>query len=351
MQVKRFFTAMLSMVLLSCLTVGCRQNNESTADFYAMDTAMTLTVYGKNADRAVSETQAEVNRLEILLSRTREDSDISKLNCAGGKPVEVDDETAAILEAAQKYSQATEGAFDPTIAPIVSAWGFTTDHYQIPPQAELDQLLTHVGIDRIHLDTDSRITLDAETQIDLGGIAKGYASDQAALILSKSDLSSAMVSLGGNVYVKGSKPDGSPWRVAVQDPAKPSGFAGVLSLRDEFAVTSGGYQRYFEQDGKQYHHIIDPKTGYPAEGGLTSVTVVKSAESPDAGTMCDAFSTALYVMGEKEAVNFWRSGKFDFDLVLITNDSRILVTEGIADQFKQETSSEYVYETIGRTAS
>ena len=166
-----------------------------------------------------------------------------------------------------------------------------------------------------------------------------------------------MVYLGGNVLVLGSKADGSPWRVAVQDPEDASSYAGVLSLTDAFAVTSGGYQRYFEEGAVRYQHILDPGTGYPAESGLTSVTVVAGANGasyhsetppPANGAMCDAFSTALFVMGEERAIDFWRSCGYDFELVLVTEDGRVLVTEGLQDRFEQTEGSAYRYEVIQR---
>ena len=162
-----------------------------------------------------------------------------------------------------------------------------------------------------------------------------------------------MISLGGNVYVRGSKPDGSAWRVAVQDPSDSSSYVGVLKLTDAFAVTSGGYQRYFEENGVRYHHIIDPATGSPAENGLISVTIVADANGDDAkdntpgnGTMCDAFSTALFVMGTDKAEEFWRTGKYPFGMVLVTSDGRVLVTSDIADRFEEAEGSGYSYEVV-----
>jgi thiamine biosynthesis lipoprotein len=351
---RRFFAAALCAVL-ACGLTACNQSGEHSAEFYAMDTTMSITAYGKGAKSAVEETQATINQLESQLSRTRDDSVVSRLNAGEGSQT-VDPEISNLLSAAEKYSAATSGAFDITIAPVVSAWGFTTDHYQVPDQSELDELLTHVGSGHIHLGKGNEVTLDDDTEIDFGGIAKGYASDCAEAILAKSGVERAKVELGGNIYVRGSKPDGTAWRVGIQDP-NGSGFAGILSLTDAFAVTSGGYQRYFEQDGKRYHHIIDPATGYPAESGLVSVTVVASGNEeetegcPGHGAMCDAFSTALFVMGEKKAVEFWRSGTYMFQMVLVTEDGRVLVTDGLGDDFEQEDGSGYAYETIFRSPS
>lgn len=208
-------------------------------------------------------------------------------------------------------------------------------------------MLAHVGMEHIHL-TEDTATLDPGTQIDLGAIAKGYASDQLGALFQRSGVERGWVSLGGNVLAWGSRPDGDPWEVGIQDPAHPdesSALVCSLFLQDAFAVTSGSYQRYFEQDGKRYHHILDPKTGAPAESGLVSVTVVADY-APGNGTMCDALSTALFVMGEEDALSFWRSGTYDFELVLVTEDGRVLVTEGLADRYAPAEGSTYVFETV-----
>ncbi|BAK97880.1 thiamine biosynthesis lipoprotein ApbE precursor [Oscillibacter valericigenes Sjm18-20] len=352
---RRFFAAALCAVL-ACGLTACAQGGEHSAEFYAMDTTMSVTAYGNGAKNAVQKAQTEIDRLESQLSRTRGDSVVSRLNAGSGSQT-VGPEVSSLLSIAEEYSAATSGAFDITIAPLVSAWGFTTDHYQVPDQRELDELVTHVGSSHIHLGGESEVSLDNDTQIDLGGIAKGYASDCVEAILAKNGVESAKVELGGNIYVRGSKPDGNAWRVGIQDPNNSDGFVGILSLTDGFAVTSGGYQRYFEQDGKRYHHIIDPATGYPAESGLISVTVVapgneeETESCPGHGTMCDAFSTALFVMGEEKAVEFWRSGTYAFQMILVTEDGRVLVTDGLGDEFEQEDGGGYAYETISRSPS
>lgn len=181
--------------------------------------------------------------------------------------------------------------FDITIAPLVSLWGITTDSPYVPTQQEIDALLPLVGPEHLHLSGDTA-TLDDGCAIDLGGIAKGYASDRVAAIFARHGITSGTISLGGNVYVCGSKPNGQPWVVAIQDP-RSDGYAVTVALTDSFAVTSGGYQRYYTApDGTVYQHILDPKTGYPVESDLLSVSILC-----DNGTMADAYSTALYVMG------------------------------------------------------
>lgn len=351
MGVKRI-TALLLAALAVCGLTGCggtRDPDEAqeSIQVIAMDTAMVLTAYGKESTRAVYDAEEEVRRLDALLSRTSGSSEVSMLNGAGGEMVPVGAEICTLIQTAGDFTEATGGAFDITIAPVVSAWGFTTDSYQVPDREALQTLLESVGMEHVHLSGGSA-RLDPGTMIDLGGIAKGYTADRVAEIFREHAVPRGKVELGGNILVIGDKPDGTAWRVGVQDPKHPDeadGLVCVLNLTDAFAVTSGSYQRYFEQDGKRYHHIIDPATGCPADSGLTSVTVVADSARGN-GTMCDALSTALFVMGEDKALDFWRSGVYDFQLVLVTEDGRVVVTEGLKDGFVEMEESGYTYEFV-----
>lgn len=351
----RKFYALALTVLLAVSAAGCGTMDPDEAQesiqVIAMDTAMIFTAYGVNSTKADYAAEEEVYRLEAMLSRTDEESPVAQLNSQG--TAEVDGELWALMETAMDYTAATGGAFDITVAPVTVAWGFTTDSFQVPTQAELDSLLPLVGTDHIHNlggngDGTVTVKLDPGTQIDLGGIGKGYASDRVAAIFREYEIPRGLVQLGGSVLAIGDRPDGAAWVVGIKDPRDPdnaNAFAAVLNLTDAYAVTSGSYQRYFEQDGETYHHIIDPATGYPADSGLTSVTVV--ADSADGnGTMCDALSTALFVMGEEKALDFWRSGQYDFQLVLVTEDGRVVVTEGLTDVLTEIDDNGYAYEIV-----
>lgn len=351
----RKFCALALTVLMAVSAAGCGtidpDEAQESIQVIAMDTAMIFTAYGVNSTKADYAAEEEVYRLEAMLSRTDEESPVAQLNSQG--TAEVDGELWALMETAMEYTAATGGAFDITVAPVTVAWGFTTDSFQVPTQAELDSLLPLVGTDHIHNlggngDGTVTVELDPGTQIDLGGIGKGYASDRVAAIFREYEIPRGLVQLGGSVLAIGDRPDGAAWVVGIKDPRDPdnaNAFAAVLNLTDAYAVTSGSYQRYFEQDGETYHHIIDPATGYPADSGLTSVTVV--ADSADGnGTMCDALSTALFVMGEEKALDFWRSGQYDFQLVLVTEDGRVVVTEGLADVLTEIDDNGYAYEIV-----
>ena len=347
---KRF--SILIAALCLCLT-GCgKQTTEATAQIFAMDTVMEVAAYGEHAEQAVKSTEKRIEELENRLSRTKADSLVSGLN-RDGSIRHLTYDYWNLIARAKEYRDATNGAFDITIAPVMDAWGFTGDSFRVPEQSELDTLLKKVNSDAIQMlgSPSDSVTLGEGQAIDLGGIAKGYTSDLVEQTFRANGIESGKISLGGNVFVLGTKPDGSDWRVGIKDPRNESGLAAILSLRDAYAITSGGYERYFEENGKTYHHIIDPATGYPADSGLLSVTVVAADNGPDwagagNGAMCDAFSTALFVMGEEKALDFWRNGGYDFDLVLVTEDGRVVITAGLADRFEEVKDSGYTYETV-----
>ena len=246
------------------------------------------------------------------------------------------EQTAEILSFALRMARETEGALDPTIYPVLTAWGFTTDSKQVPSAQQIAQLLPSVGYARIRLD-GTRLTVPDGMQLDLGAVGKGYTADLVTQVLREHRVETALISLGGNIQAIGSRPDGSDWRIGIQAPWE-EGNLGVLEISDAAVVTSGGYENYFEDDaGNLYWHILDPATGYPADGGLQAVTIV-GAE----GKLCDALSTALFVMGAERAEAYWRAHG-GFDMLLITEANEVILTPGIAERF---TLSEGRTETV-----
>lgn len=326
----------IAIVLIFCVMLfitACSDNSsepkKSSTDFFAMDTYMNITAYGENAKQAISQAQKQIKHLDSLWAVTDKNSEIFAVNHSNGKETPVSEETAKLLTFSLKMSKRTKGTLDPTIYPILNAWGFTTEKYRIPSQNEIKSLLKIVGYDKVRL-TDNSIQLDSGIMLDFGAVGKGYASDISAEILRDNGVSSALLDLGGNIKTIGSKPDGSEWRLGVRNP-KGKGNIGVLSVSDLAVVTSGNYERYFTgKDGKTYGHIIDPATGQPVENGLLSVTIIAKD-----GKLCDALSTSLFVMGLDKAIDHWRQYK-DFDMVLITDDEKIYLTNGIKDKFSVE---------------
>ena len=312
-------------------------NEEASKDIFAMDTYMTVTAYGAKAQEAVDEAEAEIQRLDELLSTGNEESEIAQLN--QNKSATLSEDAGYLVERALELNKETDGAFDIAIYPVMEAWGFPTQNYQVPTADTLESLLKLADASQIIYDEDSRkISFGQEgMKIDLGGIAKGYTSSRIMEIYKENNISSGLVNLGGNVQALGTKTDGSKWRVAVQSPDDTEDYLGILSVEDKAVITSGGYERYFEQDGKTYHHIIDPKTGYPAENGLTSVTVVS-----EDGTLADGLSTSLFIMGKDKAIEFWRAHSDEFDIIMLTDERKLYVTEGIQDDFSTEMEMEII---------
>lgn len=318
---------LICLLLLASLLTGCGGQEAEpiahTATVFAMDTVMDLTVYG--GEEVLSKAEEEILRLESLLSVTDAASEIYTLNHTGSRVLS--ETSGDLLEQALAICERTDGALDISIYPVVRAWGFTTGSYAVPSDGTLSALLENVDYTRIQYDsTSGGAELPAGMEIDLGSIAKGYTGDRLVALLRESGVSSALLNLGGNVQVLGSKPDGSAWRVAVRDP-RGDDYIGVLEVTDKAVVTSGGYERYFEQDGIVYWHIIDPSTGQPARNGLTSVTIVG-----DSGTLCDGLSTSLFVMGPEKAAAFWRSSS-DFEAVFVDESGNVSITEGLEDCF------------------
>ena len=323
---KKLTALLLAGILTGCSAPAEEMQQPVERSLFAMNTYMTFTVYGEDAQAALQEAEECIQQVEGLWSVTDEDSEIYQANHSGGQPVTVSEETAEIISFALEMAQRTGGALDPTIYPVLTAWGFTTDSKQVPSQQQIAQLLEQVGYDRIQLN-GSELTVPDGMELDLGAVGKGYTADLVTEILRRHGVTSALISLGGNIQAIGSRPDGSDWRLGIRAPWE-SGNLGVLTVSDAAVVTSGGYENYFDDEqGNIYWHILDPSTGYPADSGLQSVTIVGRE-----GRMCDALSTALFVMGAQSAEQYWRENG-GFEMLLVTDSGEILITEGIAENF------------------
>lgn len=318
---KRLLLPCLLALVLLC---GCAAAPQAqTASFFAMDTAMELTVYG-GADLP-GQVQALISDLEGQLSVTDPDSALYAVNASGSGTLTGRANT--LMGQALDLCRRTDGALDLSIYPVVRAWGFTTGDYQVPDDAALADLTALVDYTRIDYDPASgAVALPTGMEIDLGSVAKGCAGREAAQLLRQAGVASALLNLGGNIQTVGSRPDGDPWQIGVKDPATGQPMM-VLSIRDQAVVTSGGYERYFQQDGRTYWHIMDPDTGRPAENGLRSVTIVG-----DDGLVCDGLSTALFVMGLERAARFWAASD-DFEAIFVTDDGTVYLTQGLTNRF------------------
>ena len=325
----------LSLLLLCLLLAGCTAPQtpaaaatpdpsvKTTGVGFYFDTVVTVTLYGAE-EGVLDDLWALCSRYENLLSKTIPTSDVSRINDANGQPVTVDPETWEILRRAKDISAMTDGAFSVTIAPISAMWDFTGGTNRMPTEEARIAALPLVDDQKITLGEGNTVTLPAGMMIDLGGIAKGYIADAAAEML-KDRVYGAALSFGGNVYVLGNKPDGSVFRVGLQDPTQMTGvYMAVVGTKDNSIVTSGTYERFFEVDGVRYHHILDPRTGLSSTSDLSSATFIMTS-SMDA----DALATACIVMGSEWSLNFAK--QHDLDAVFITTDGKVLVTEGFTD--------------------
>lgn len=231
---------------------------------------------------------------------------------------------------ALQMAEKTNGALEPTIYLVLREWGFTTGKYQIPDETKIRDLLNYVDYRKVSL-KENQIYLPDGMQIDLGAVAKGYIGDEIIKILKANNISSALINLGGNVQLLGTKPNGDLWNIGLKSPNSQD-YIGILRLADCAVVTSGNYERYFiGEDNKRYWHILDGKTGKPADKHINSVTIVTKQ-----GKLGDALSTALFVMGVDEAINYWKQNKDEndaFEMILITDDKKIYITENLVDSF------------------
>lgn len=304
-------------------------NKECTRQLFAMDTVMSFTAYGKNSEQAVDAAVKEVQRLDELLSTGNPDSEVSAINTKGGGTLS--DDTKTILTEAMEIYRETDGLFDVTIYPLMQLWGFPTQEYHVPTESELQKALAKVDASQIVIEGD-QVTLGTGQQMDLGGIAKGYTSARIMEIYREYGIISGMVSLGGNVQTLGTRPDGKDWNIGIQNPDGQQGsLLAARPVENKAVITSGGYERYFEEDGNTYIHILNPKTGYPADSGLVSVSIIS-----ENGMLADALSTSLYLMGEEKAAEYWRTHADAFDMILEDKDGILYVTEGISQEIQTD---------------
>jgi len=267
----------------------------------------------------------EIERLEELFSRSISGSEISQINnSAGRRPVSVSPEVIFVTEKAIYYASLSSGAFDPTIAPLIDLWGFLGQNYRLPGITEIEETLPLVDYTLLEIDSSrSTIYLPREgMSLELGGIAKGYIVDQALQVLIRAGIEHAFINAGGDIGLIGAKPDGSPWRIGVRHPRKENEIIAVLPAIGGAVVTSGDYQRTFEEDSISYHHILKPETGMPSRE-LVSVTIL----APTA-TEADALSTAVFVLGPARGMALIESMPL-VEGVLITPDLKLLVSSGL----------------------
>lgn len=321
---------LLLFVLLLPLLSACTVNTQPVSTyFFSMDTVMSLTVYAKNersGNKVLSDAESEIERINTLLTAMMGSMQGTAAGEGTGFAALSESDRAeaeALLARVMEIAEMTDGAFDPTVYPLMKAWGFYSGDYHVPDDSELADLLAGVGYEKYGADPD--------VLLDLGAVGKGYAAQKTRALLQEKGITSAIIDLGGNVSLLGSKPDGASFVAGICDPDDPSALIARVSVSDCAVVTSGSYERCFEMDGITYSHILDPHTGRPVDNTLTSVTVISEDD-----VLSDALSTALFVMGRDGAIEFYRKNVCDFNMVLVEKDRSITITEGLTDCFQAE---------------
>jgi thiamine biosynthesis lipoprotein len=319
---------LLLLGVLSCSDFGNKPHSRTA--FY-FGTLCTVTLLERVPEQTYNLVFNRLEEIEKKMSINIQTSEVSQVNGqAGIRPVRVSEDTFYVIEQGVHYSHLTEGHFDISVGPLVALWNIGGDNPGIPEPAMIEEKLSAVGFKHIRLNrTTTEVFLEKRgMMLDLGGIAKGYAAEEARRILKERGIERGIIDIGGNILVMGSKPGDSPWRIGIQDPIQPRGaYCGILKLKNATAVTSGIYERYFEKEGKRYHHILDPQNGYPVDNTLLSVTVV--AED---SIMADALSTGLLVKGLSEGIRFIE--RFNgLEAVFITKNRKIHVTPGLSSLF------------------
>ena len=324
---KRYLSLLILLLLTILPLVGCEAKAPlCEEELYALDTIITLSAYSSETE-GFDLAKTEIRRIEALLSVTEPDSDVSKINSSPEKFVAVSDECFELIKTSLQISESCKGAFDITVYPALKLWGFTSSSYRVPDKSELLEVKDNIGYNKIILDDSTKsVKIPKGVSIDLGGIAKGYIADKAAEILSRQGVTSALLNFGGNIRLVGSKPHGESFKIGIKAPFG-EGYFAVLSADNKTVSTSGGYERYFEESGNRYHHIINPSTLAPAESDVISSTVVG-----DKGEICDALSTAAFVCGTK-GIEALASEYTDYSFVILTEDT-VFVSKNISADFE-----------------
>lgn len=315
---KKLISAILCAAMLLTFS-SCTQNVKQEYSFFGMNTLMAVTVFdgGSLSPEAVNNiTKEKCEELENVFDALDENSEVYRFNNRISRDFKVSPTLNAALAKALLAYDITDGAFDISVMPLLSLWGFDNGNYGLPKHGDIENALKSVGSKKLAL-SGGVLSADTDVKINMGGIAKGFFGDELIKSFKDSGVT-AVFSLGGNIVTLGQKKDGSPFSIAIKDPKNDSAtFCTVKVGSETSVVTSGGYERYFEYEGKKYHHILDPKTGYPAESGILSVTVIGKD-----GALCDAFSTGLFVLGREKAAEIMKS-QSGFDYVILCDDGKI----------------------------
>lgn len=332
--VKNKILFIVVLIFLMLVNTSCKNDKAVppvSRTKFLLDTVCSVTIYDKTNDKIFDECFKRIEDIEKKMSVDIADSEVSEINRnAGVKAVRVSDDTYYVIRSGKKYCEETEGKFDITVGPLVKLWGINTPHEKIPSVNEIRSTVSLINYKNIILNDKEKSVFLKEKgmSLDLGGIAKGYAGDAAARVLRKNNVKHAIVNLGGNIVVIGSKSEGTAWKVGIQTPFKPRGdYLGVVNVSDTSIVTSGIYERYFKKDGKIYDHILDTSAGYPIDNGLVSVTIINK-KSMDSDALAKVFT-----LGLDKGMKFIESLK-GVEAIFVTKESKVYITPGLKNSFK-----------------
>lgn len=324
---------MLLPLLLCTILGGCKPAADMTStvkDSYILNTVITQQIYGENGDEAAAAVEAELRKLEQQLSLYVEGSDIDKINKnAGLEPVKVNDFTYELIKTALEYSRLSNGIFDITIAPLTTLWGISGDSPRLPSEDEIATAVSLIGYEKVVVDDSASTVFLTEKgmALDLGGVAKGYFCKIISEIYEKHEIDSAFCSIGGNILTYGIKPDGKPFKLGIRDPngETASELFATITSSNEVVATTGGYERFFEQDGVRYIHILSTENGMPIESDIISATVISSD-----GGLADFLSTALFIAGSDHIESYIDNE--NFSVVIVTEDKRVYASSSIKNR-------------------
>ncbi|MGX7131071.1 FAD:protein FMN transferase [Enterococcus songbeiensis] len=341
------FAAVLLMLLVVLGACGKKDEPKLLEEPYYQEkfllgTYTRIRIYDEGKEEALKPAFARIKELGDKITINQKGSEIDELNAqAGIKPVKVSKDIYYLLKEAYDYTEETDEAFNMAIGAVTQLWRIGFDDARKPAQSEIDEALKHIDYRKIQFD-DQKQTVFLEEKgmiVDVGAIAKGYITDEVVKVLEKNGVTSAIVDLGGNVFVMGHSPrgDNTPWNIGIQDPNQARGsIVGSIKEKDKTVVTSGIYERYLEVDGKTYHHIFNSKTGYPYDNDIAGVSIIT-----DKSIDGDGLSTSVFAMGVKKGLEFIEAMEDGTNAVFITKDDQVYVTKGIQNNFVLDKDSGY----------
>lgn len=343
---KRYKKFSILFILIILLLSGCTNNKVPIEPLsrtaFMMDTVMTIRIFDKDNKKVLDKAYERLEEIENKMSATIESSEVNKINNnAGIEPVQVSSDTYFVLKSAKEHAEISMGAYEPTIGPLVKLWNIQTEDVNrdwIPDYEDIEETQLLVDYKNLELLENNMVFLkEKNMRLDLGGIVKGYATDEVRRVLHENGVNIAIIDLGGNIYAHGIKAEDTPWNIGVQNPWEHTGDPlGVIKIEDQSIVTSGDYERFFNLGGEKYHHIIDAKTGYPSNNEVTGVTIIA-----DRSIDGDALSTTMFVLGVNKGMELANSIE-GIDVIFITKDRSIYLSSGIKDKFKlNEDKSEF----------